>query len=93
MILHLRGLVGEWEDGEAIFLGAIPQDTYDAICGADADEDTSRWEQAKQEWIDSGPAGIGETREIEIRLQVPGDLFTPPTALARSGPVDAGERQ
>lgn len=90
MILELRGLVGEWEDGTAIFLGAVPVETYEALCEDGANEGTNPWEDRKQEWVERGPHGVGETREIDIRLSLPDWTFATPEATARSLPADDG---
>jgi hypothetical protein len=81
--MKLRALIGEWDHDKVIFLGAVEVDIYEAICEDDDCEGTSRWEDRKEQWLDTGPHGIEETREIEIDLDLPGDLFATPQAVGR----------
>lgn len=81
--MKLRALIGEWDDDKAVFLGAVEVDIYEAIREDDECEGTDRWEDRKEQWLDSGPHGIEETREVEIDLDLPGDLFAIPRAVGR----------
>jgi len=89
--VKLRALVGNWDDEKVVFLGAVEQDIYEATCEDDLCSDTDRWAERKQQWIDAGPYGIGETREVEIDLHLPNGLFSTPQAPAQALPVSEGE--
>lgn len=89
-VTKLRALFGEWDDGKAIFLGAVEEYVYEAICEDDEQAGTNGWEERCQGWIDRGPMGIGETREATIAVHLDGKaLFAVPAFPAQAEP--AGE--
>jgi hypothetical protein len=73
-----RALIGNWEDQEPMLLGAIQHDQYEAILVEDAADGTERWEGVVAEWTVLAPSGITETREVDLLLAVPADLFSTP---------------
>lgn len=81
--MKLRALIGEWHDDEVAFLGAVEADAYNLIREDDEIEGTENWANRKEQWLDSGPHGIEETREIEIDLDLPDGLFSTPQAVGR----------
>jgi hypothetical protein len=85
----LRALLGEWEDGEAVFLGAVEHTTYEAILIEDAHDDTDRWGERCEQWVNEGPVGVEEAREVDIRVSVPPDLFATPTPPSKVEVPDA----
>ena len=73
--VRVRALIGEWEGQEPMFLGGIQHDQYEAILEEDAHDGTFRWEEITDDWKRLAPSGITETREVDVTLQVPADLF------------------
>lgn len=85
----LRALFGEWEDYEAIFLGAVPLETYEAIVADDFVACSDRWGERCEQWVNEGPAGVEGTREVNIEVSLPRDLFAAPTLPSKVEVPDA----
>jgi len=83
--VRLRALMGEWEDGSVLFLGAVEYDQYEALLEGDDD-----WADQREHWVNRGPAGIGETREVDVTLDVPYGLFEAPILRAEV-PAEKGQ--
>jgi len=78
--VRLRALVGDWDDGSPVFLGAVESDLW-------GDLPFTEWEAMCDRWRIDGP-GTTQTREVDVTLSVPADLFSTPQLSATAQEVN-----
>lgn len=68
--LKLRALIGDWDGGSPVFLGAVESDLW-------GDLPFAEWEAMCDRWRLDGP-GTTSAVEVDVTLSVPADLFSTP---------------
>lgn len=80
--IEARALIGQWEGDCFVLLGAVDLDTYE-------NESRTEWNDRWLRWA-ADAAGITDTKEVALSIEVPLDLFHPPRLSASTQPQSEG---